>query len=89
MAEQKVARYGTPYQYTAQEIDRESQLYYYGARYYNPRISQFLSVDPLAEERSWLTPYNYVQNNPLNRIDPTGMLDTLPQAFGPTATISE
>ena len=34
-----------------------------------------MSVDPLAEERSWLTPYNYVQNNPLNRIDLDGALD--------------
>ena len=32
-------------------------------------------MDPLAEERSWMTPYNYVQNNPILRIDPTGALD--------------
>jgi len=35
----------------------------------------WLSVDPLASERSWLTPYNFVQNNPIMRIDPTGALD--------------
>ena len=34
-----------------------------------------MSVDPLAHERSWLTPYNFVSNNPVLRIDPTGMLD--------------
>jgi hypothetical protein len=33
-------------------------------------------VDPLASERSWLTPYNFVQNNPLARMDPDGRLDT-------------
>ena len=34
-----------------------------------------MSVDPLAQERSWLTPYNFVSNNPVLRVDPTGMLD--------------
>ena len=35
-----------------------------------------VEVDPLASERSWVNPYNFVQNNPITRIDPTGMLDT-------------
>lgn len=34
-----------------------------------------MSVDPMASERSWLTPYNFVQNNPVLRIDPDGRLD--------------
>ncbi|MBS4042939.1 MAG: hypothetical protein KGZ59_03910 [Chitinophagaceae bacterium] len=47
----------------------------FGARMYNNQIGRWMVVDPLAKERSWLTPYNYVQNNPLNRIDPDGRLD--------------
>jgi|SRR5690554_4349967 len=46
-------------------------MYYYGARYYDPRISIFVSVDPLAERT--MTPYQYVHNNPIMFTDPTGM----------------
>ncbi|UUV21721.1 RHS repeat-associated core domain-containing protein [Paenimyroides aestuarii] len=46
-------------------------MYYYGARYYDPRISIFVSVDPLAEQT--MTPYQYVNNNPIMLVDPTGM----------------
>ncbi|MBK8701524.1 MAG: hypothetical protein IPN29_19040 [Saprospiraceae bacterium] len=35
----------------------------------------WLFVDPLASERPNLTPYNFVSNNPLNRVDPDGVLD--------------
>lgn len=48
-------------------------MYYYGARYYDPRISIFVSVDPLAEDYLGFTPYHYVHQNPINLIDPTGM----------------
>ncbi|MCD4697341.1 MAG: hypothetical protein K8S16_13985 [Bacteroidales bacterium] len=66
------------YKYVGKERDEETGLYYYGARYYAAWLCRFVSVDPLAGERSWVSPYNYVQNNPLNRIDPTGALDDDP-----------
>lgn len=50
-------------------------LYEMGFRNYDPAIGRFMSIDPLAGEREWLTPYNFVQNNPLTRIDPSGLLD--------------
>ncbi|MFV0531550.1 MAG: RHS repeat-associated core domain-containing protein, partial [Flavobacteriales bacterium] len=34
----------TPYLFNAKELNEETGLYYYGARYYNPRISLWLSV---------------------------------------------
>ena len=45
------------------------------ARNYDPALGRWMNIDPLAEKRNWITPYNYVQNNPILRIDPTGLLD--------------
>ena len=67
----------TPYLYNGKELDEETGLYYYGARYYDAMTSVWQSVDPLAEERPGISPYNFVQNNPLIRIDPTGMIDII------------
>src|SRR5690606_14996137 len=48
------------------ELDPETGLYYYGARYYNPRTSVFISVDPLTEQT--MTPYQYTYQNPVKYI---------------------
>ena len=50
-------------------------LYEMEFRNYDPAIGRFMSIDPLAEQRNWLTPYNFVQNNPIMRVDPSGLLD--------------
>ena len=52
-------------------------LYEMDFRQYDPAIARFTSIDPLAEERDWLTSYNFVQNNPISRVDPSGLLDDL------------
>src|SRR5690606_22705236 len=44
-------------------------------RNHQPDIGRFFNVDPMAEKREWLSPYNFVQNNPILRIDPDGRLD--------------
>jgi RHS repeat-associated protein len=50
----------------------QTGLYYYGARYYNPMVSVWLGVDPHAENYPNASPYCYVENNPIMRIDPDG-----------------
>ena len=74
----------TPYLYTGKELDAETGLYYYGARYYDPRTSLWQSADPaiaeyLADPSSGeiykpanLSLYTYGQQNPLKYIDPDG-----------------
>jgi RHS repeat-associated protein len=75
--EERNSTWNTPYKFNAKELDEETGLYYYGARYYDPRTSVWLSVDPLAEKNVGSTPYAYCANNPIRYIDPTGM-DTVP-----------
>ncbi len=73
--QRSTANYSTPFKFSGKEKDEETSYSYFGARYYMSDVSIWLSVDPLAEERSWLSPYNYCQLNPIILTDPTGMLD--------------
>lgn len=45
------------------------------SRMYDPALGKFWQVDPKADKRFWVTPYNFVQNNPVNRVDPNGLTD--------------
>ena len=61
-----------PFRYTAREFDTETNLQFSRARYYDPTAGRFLSEDPM---RFFQSPgfYAYVENNPLNLIDATGL----------------
>jgi RHS repeat-associated protein len=61
-----------PYLFNGKELDEETGLYYYGARYYDPRLSIFPSVDPRAEQLANISPYAYANNNPIKFIDADG-----------------
>ncbi|MCB0121201.1 MAG: hypothetical protein KDE58_03095, partial [Caldilineaceae bacterium] len=68
------------YTFTGKELDDAIGLYYYGARYYDPAVGRFISVDPLYFEQpekdladpQALNLYAYVRNNPLRNVDPNG-----------------
>lgn len=70
--EERNNKWNTPYLFNAKELDEETGLYYYGARYYNPREVLFLSVDQMVEKTG--TPYQYCYQNPIRYTDPTGMV---------------
>ncbi len=57
--------------FTGKEKDDETDLNYFGARYLDPMIGMWTSVDPA---RQFASPYLYVGNgyNPVNVIDPDG-----------------
>ena len=61
----------TPLLYTGQYTDSESGLVYLRARYYDPGTAEFLTVDPQVD--STRSAYGYVQGNPLDLTDPSGM----------------
>ena len=64
--------WNTPYLFNAKEFDEETGLYYYGARYYDPHLSLWMSTDPMQEKYPWITSYCQTFNNPIRFIDPNG-----------------
>jgi RHS repeat-associated protein len=61
------------FRYTGRELDSETGLYYYRARYYDPSTGRFLSEDPI-RFRSAPNFYPYVHNRPTVLRDSTGLL---------------
>ena len=63
------------YKYNGKEYDRVHGLdwYDYGARFMNPDMGRFTTIDPMAEKYYSISPYAYCANNPINVIDPDGM----------------
>jgi RHS repeat-associated protein len=63
------------FRYNGKELDVMNGLnnYDYGARFYDPQIGRWNTIDPLANKYYSLSPYCYVADNPIKLIDPDGM----------------
>jgi RHS repeat-associated protein len=70
--EEHSSSFSSPYLFNGKELDRETNLSYYGARYLDMKTSLWLSVDPKMEKYLSFSSYNYCLNNPISSIDPDG-----------------
>jgi RHS repeat-associated protein len=59
-------------QFTSKNIDPDTGLHYYNARWYDSDLGRFITEDPIGDGLNW---YAYVGNSPMNRLDPTGLSD--------------
>ena len=70
--EERNNTWNTLYLFNAKEFDEETGMYYYGARYYEPRLSLWMSTDPLQEKYPNISTYCYAANTPIKFIDSDG-----------------
>ena len=78
--------------YQSKELQEELGLNWhdFGWRNYDASLGRWMNIDPLADLRYELTPYNYVQNSPMFRIDPNGLTDyTLNKKTGEVTQVGE
>jgi RHS repeat-associated protein len=62
--------FGSPFMFTGEPLDANG-LVYLRARYYAPELGVFPSLDPIEN----LNRYQYVNANPINHLDPSGLCD--------------
>lgn len=71
--EERNNSFSTNYLFNAKELDNETGLYYYGARYLDPTGAMWLSVDPVFHAGT--SPYAYCLGNPVKMVDPDGRVE--------------
>ena len=60
------------YKFTGRELDSETGLYYYRARYYDAKVGKFIGQDPIGFQAGDANLYRYVGNRSTDRVDPSG-----------------
>ncbi|MEN2487943.1 RHS repeat-associated core domain-containing protein [Flavobacterium sp. B11] len=71
--EEHSSSFSSPYLFNGKELDRETNLSYYGARYLDMKTSLWLTTDPKMEKYPHESSYIYCGNNPIAFVDPDGM----------------
>jgi RHS repeat-associated protein len=66
-----------PHRFSTKYYDAETDLYYYGYRYYSPSLGRWISRDPLEEQRNSTNLYEAFGNNTICGIDPLGLCVTV------------
>ena len=76
------------YRFNAKEEDGETGLHYYGARYYQSKLSLWLSVDAMSFKGPAITPYAFSHNNAVMLVDPDGNYPVyiITRSYAPFAT---
>jgi RHS repeat-associated protein len=62
--------WSSPYRFNSKELDSETGMHYYGARYHHPKLSVWMSVDPYTAKTQ--ESYQYTGNNPIALLDADG-----------------
>ncbi len=60
-----------PFRFSTKFTDNETDLLYYGYRFYEPNAGRWLSRDPISENGGYNL-YRFARNNPLDKFDPDG-----------------
>ena len=60
-----------PHRFSTKYYDSETDLYYYGYRYYSPELGRWISRDPIKEEGGALL-YGFCRNNSVSSVDYLG-----------------
>jgi RHS repeat-associated protein len=72
-AQIEVNRVAQPWRLAGQYFDEETELHYNVARYYDPRLGRYITVDPVTNGLA-KNDYVYCDGDPINRIDPLGTI---------------
>ena len=75
LVDEHATSYEMPWKFNGKELDSETGLYYYGARYYEPVLALWYGVDALAEDNNAVSGYHFCHANPILRVDNDGNSD--------------